>query len=140
MLDFVVYLLYRTGLAIAAAIPMRFLFAIGQFLGFCVWLVSGKYRRLAKRNVASAFANEKTPQEMHRLVRRHFQRLGANLPCSVKFTAMPQEKILRRVQVDNIETMEREFFAGVPVVLGFSYLGIGELFRQLMPKFLRSRI
>src|SRR6267143_6514206 len=65
MLDFVVYLLYRTGLAIAAAIPMRFLFAIGQFLGFCVWLVSGKYRRLAKRNVAIAFANEKTPREMH---------------------------------------------------------------------------
>src|SRR6266850_5968345 len=135
MLDFVVYLLYRTGLAIATAIPMRFLFAIGQFLGFCVWLVSGKYRRLAKRNVAIAFANEKTPREMRRLVRRHFQRLGANLLCSVKFTAMPPEKILRRVKVDNIEAMDREFRAGVPVVLVLSHLGIWELFAQLMPKF-----
>ena len=98
MLDFVVYLLYRTGLAIIAAIPMRLLFAVGQFLGFCAWLVSGKYRRLAKRNVAIAFANEKTPREMRRLVRRHFQRLGANLLCSVKLTAMPPEKILRAGQ------------------------------------------
>ena len=135
MLDFVVYLLYRTGLAIIAAIPMRLLFAVGQFLGFCAWLVSGNYRRLAKRNVAIAFANEKTPREMRRLVRRHFQRLGANLLCSVKLTAMPPEKILRRVKVDNIEAMDREFRAGVPVVLVLSHLGIWELFAQLMPKF-----
>jgi heptosyltransferase-2 len=135
MLDFVVYLLYRTGLAIIAAIPMRLLFAVGQFLGFCAWLVSGKYRRLAKRNVAIAFANEKIPREMRRLVRRHFQRLGANLLCSVKLTAMPPEKILRRVKVDNIEAMDREFRAGVPVVLVLSHLGIWELFAQLMPKF-----
>src|SRR6266542_6460235 len=44
MLDFVVYLLYRTGLAVAVAIPMPLLFAVGQFLGFCALLVSGKYR------------------------------------------------------------------------------------------------
>src|SRR5882724_10780407 len=135
MLDFVVYLLYRIGLAIATAIPMRFLFAVGQFLGVCAWLVSGKYRRLANRNVAIAFANEKTPRGMRRLVRRHFQRLGANLLCSVKLTTMPPEKILRRVTVDNIEAMDREFRAGVPVVLVLSHLGTWELFAQLMPKF-----
>src|SRR6266481_1998724 len=135
MLDFVVYLLYRAGLAIAAGLPLSVLFAIGEFLGFCAWLLSGKYRGLAERNVAIAFANEKTPREMRRLVRRHFQRLGANLLCSVKLTAMPPEKILRRVKVDNIEAMDREFRAGVPVVLVLSHLGIWELFAQLMPKF-----
>ena len=135
MLDFVVYLLYRIGLAIASAIPIRFLFAVGQFLGVCAWLVSGNYRRLANRNVAIAFANEKTPREMRRLVRRHFQRLGANLLCSVKLTTMPPEKILRRVTVDNIQAMDREFRARVPVVLVLSHLGIWELFAQLMPKF-----
>jgi lipopolysaccharide heptosyltransferase II len=135
MLDFVVYLLYRAGLAIAASLPLPVLFALGEFLGFCAWLLSGKYRRLAERNVANAFANEKTPREMRRLVRRHFQRLGANLLCSVKLTAMPPEKILERVKVDNIEAMDREFRAGVPVVLVLSHLGTWELFAQLMPKF-----
>ncbi len=135
MLDFVVYLLYRAGLAIAVAIPMRLLFAVGQCLGLCAWLVSGKYRCLAERNVAIAFADEKTPGEVRRLVRRHFQRLGANLLCSTKLTAMSPEKILQRVHVDNIEAMDREFRAGVPVVLILSHLGIWELFAQLMPKF-----
>jgi heptosyltransferase-2 len=135
MLDFVVYLLYRGGLAIAASLPLPVLFALGEFLGFCAWLLSGKYRRLAERNVAIAFANEKTPLQMRRLVRRHFQRLGANLICSVKLTGMPPEKILERVKVDNIEAMDREFRAGVPVVLVLSHLGTWELFAQLMPKF-----
>jgi lipopolysaccharide heptosyltransferase II len=135
MLDFVVYLLYRAGLAIASGLPLPVLFALGEFLGFCAWVLSGKYRRLAQRNVATAFANEKTPREMRCLVRRHFQRLGANLLCSVKLTAMPPEKILQRVKVDNIEAMDREFRAGIPVVLVLSHLGTWELFAQLMPKF-----
>src|SRR5216110_1221736 len=135
MFDFVVYLLYRAGLAIAAGLPLPVLFALGEFLGFCEWLLSGKYRRLAKRNVAIAFTNEKKPQEMRRLVRRHFQRLGANLLCSVKLTQMSPKKILRHVKVDNIEAMDREVRAGVPVVLVLSHLGTWELFAQLMPKF-----
>jgi heptosyltransferase II len=135
MLDFVVYLLYRAGSAIAGALPLRFLFGIGQFLGFCAWLVSGKYRRLAQRNVAIAFGNEKSPCELRRLVRRHFQRLGANLLCSAKLTTMPPQQILRQVKVENIDAMAREFRAGVPVVLILSHLGTWELFAQLMPGF-----
>src|SRR5437667_8506915 len=135
MLDFAVYLLYRAGSAIAAAMPLRLLFAFGQFLGLCAWLVSGKYRRLAKRNVAIAFADEKSRRELRQLVRRHFRRLGANLLCSIKLTQMRPEKILERVTVENIEAMAREFRAGVPVVLVLSHLGTWELFAQLMPKF-----
>src|SRR5438477_11455029 len=102
MLDFVVYLLYRAGSAIAAGLPLPVLFAAGEFLGFCAWLLSGKYRSLAKRNVAIASTNEKTSQEMRRLVRRHFQRLGAHLLCRVKLTETPPGNIRQRAQVDNI--------------------------------------
>src|SRR5436190_7576838 len=135
MLDFIVYLLYRAGSAIASAFPLRFLFFLGQSLGFCSWIILGKYRRLAQRNVAIAFGSEKSPRELRRLVFRHFQRLGANLLCSVKLCTMPAEKILRRVRVENIEAMDREFRAGVPVALVLSHLAAWELFAQLMPKF-----
>ena len=46
-----------------------------------------------------------------------------------------RRKFCERVKVDNIEAMDREFRAGVPVVLVLSHLGIWELFAQLMPKF-----
>jgi lipopolysaccharide heptosyltransferase II len=135
MPDFVVYLLYRAGLAVAAVLPLPFLFALGEFLGLCAWMFSGKYRRLATRNLEIAFANEKSPRELHELVRRHFRRLGANLLCSAKLTQMSPEEILERVEVENIESMAREFRAGVPTVLVLSHLGTWELFAQLMPKF-----
>src|SRR6266403_2411834 len=135
MLDFVVYLLYRAGSAIASALPLRLLFAVGQILGSCAWLVSAKYRRLAERNVAIAFANEKSRRELRRLVRRHFRQLGANLLSSAKLMQMSPEKILQRVKVENIESMDSRFRAGIPVVLVLSHLGIWELFAQLKPKF-----
>jgi len=135
MFDFVVYLLYRAGGALVAALPLPFLFAFGEALGICAWAFSGKYRRLATRNLEIAFANEKSPPELRQLVRRHFRRLGANLLCSAKLTQMPPEKILGRVEVENIESMAREFRAGVPVVLLLSHLGTWEVFAQLMPKF-----
>src|SRR6266487_619445 len=135
MLDFVVYLLYRAGSAVVAALPLPFLFAFGEFLGVCAWMFSGKYRRLATRNLEIAFANEKSPRELRQLVRLHFRRLGANLLCSAKLTQMPPEKILEHVEVENIESMAREFRAGVPVVLVLSHLGTWEVFAQLMPKF-----
>src|SRR5438094_2854055 len=135
MLDFVVYLLYRLGSAIIGGLPLPLLFVTGQFLGFFAWIVLGKYRRPALRNLAIAFGEEKSPLELRQLGCRHFQRLGANLLCSVKLTQMSPEKILHRVTVENIEAMGGRFRAGIPVVLVLSHLGIWELFAQLMPKF-----
>src|SRR5947208_4053072 len=135
MLDLIVYLFYRAGSAIASALPLRLLFILGEFLVLCAWFILPGYRRLSQRNVAIAFGSEKSPAELRRLVRRHFQRLGANFLCSVKLSTMPAEKILRRVTVENIEAMDRRFRAGVPVVLVLSHLATWELFAQLMPKF-----
>ena len=135
MFDLVVYLVYRAGSAVVAGLPLPFLFGFGEFLGVSAWMFSGKYRRLATRNLEIAFANEKSPRELRQLARRHFRRLGANLLCSAKLTQMPPEKILERVEVENIESMAREFRAGVPVVLVLSHLGTWEVFAQLMPKF-----
>src|SRR5438477_11782849 len=135
MFDFFVYLLYRAGLAVVAALPLPFLFGFGEFVGLCAWAFAGKYRRLATRNLEFAFAKEKSPRELRQLVRSHFRRLSANLLCSAKLTQMPPEKILEHVQVENIESMAREFRAGVPVALVLSHLGTWEVFAQLMPTF-----
>jgi heptosyltransferase-2 len=136
MLDFIVYLLYRSGSAVASALPLPVLFVFGEFLGFCVWLVSGKYRHLAQSNVAIAFGNEKSPEELRRLVRRHFQRLGANLLCSIKLTAMPLEKMAARIETENLDFIHRELRAGRPVVLILSHLANWELFAHILPKYI----
>src|SRR5579864_1382931 len=135
MLEYFVYFIYRTGFALIGLLPLRAAFALGQAFGFCAWVLVPKYRRLALHNVGIAFGSEKSPAELRCLVRRHFQRLGANLLCTVKLMRMSPDQILQSVTVENIESMAREFRAGKPVVLVLSHLATWELFASLMPKF-----
>ena len=133
MLNFSVYLLYRAGSAIASALSLPVLFVFGELLGFCAWIVLGNYRRLAQRNIAIAFGSEKSPRELRRLVRRHFQRLGANLLCSVKIAAMPLERVRAHVKIENADAAHRELRAGRPIVFVLSHLGNWELQAQMFP-------
>ena len=135
MLEYFVYLIYRTGFALIGLLPLGVAFRAGEALGFCAWIFLPKYRRLALHNVGIAFGAEKSPEERRRLVRRHFQRLGANLLCTVKLMRMSPDQILQSVTVENIDSMAREFRSGKPVVLVLSHLATWELFAPLMPKF-----
>jgi heptosyltransferase-2 len=136
MFDYFVYLLYRVEAAALTALPLRVLYAVGNGAGFFGWLLFGRYRRLARQNVTIAFGQEKSPRQLRRLVRQHFQRLCANLLCSIKLANMPVDEILEHVKVENIETMDRQLRAGVPVVLVLSHLGTWELFAHIPPKFI----
>jgi heptosyltransferase-2 len=141
MRDFLAYLLYRAASAIITAFPLPVVFRAGEVLGLVGYFTLPQYRRLALHNAAIAFADEKSPRELRRMVRRHFQRLTANLLSSVKMSTMPPAKIEKRVAIENIDAMAREFRAGVPVALVLSHLSNWELFAQLMPRcvpFVRS--
>ncbi|HMG03935.1 MAG TPA: hypothetical protein VK581_00655, partial [Chthoniobacterales bacterium] len=135
MLDFSIYLLYRAGTAIASALPVRVLFAIGSFMGWWAWLLLPHYRRLARRNLEIAFAKEKSPLELRRIVRRNFQSLSANLFCSLKMVSMPLEKMTRYVKAENLDAVHAELRAGRPVVLLLSHIGPWELAAQLVPHY-----
>jgi heptosyltransferase-2 len=133
MLEYLIYLIYRAGFALISLLPLRAAFALGNGLGFCSWIVLGKYRRLGFRNVEIAFGAEKSPQEMRRLVRRHFQRLGANLLSGLKLAAMPLDKARANVQFENADAAHRELRSGRPVVLILSHIGNWELQAQMLP-------
>jgi len=138
MVDYAVYLFYRAGTGLLALLPLPLLFGIGQFSGAISWLVLPKYRKLALRNVRIAFDSELSEKQMRRIVRRHFQDLGANLLCSVKFTHMPMEKILERVRLEHFEHIENCFEQKQPLVLFLSHIGSWEFCTRLFPHFLRG--
>src|SRR5438105_5373759 len=135
MFDYVVYLFYRIGTDLLTLLPLPLIFAIGQIGGAIGWLALPHYRKLALRNVRIAFGEELSEKQMRRVVRRHFQWLGANLLCSVKFTRMPMEKILERVRLENFEDVENCFLQKQPFVLCLSHIGSWEFCSQLFPHF-----
>jgi heptosyltransferase II len=133
MLEYFVYLLYRTGFAIIAVLPLRVVFALGNALGSCAWLTLGNYRRLAFRNIDIAFGEEKSSREKRRLVRQHFQRLGANLLSSLKLAAMPLDQARANVRVENADAAHRVLRAGKPAVFILSHIGNWEVQAQMFP-------
>ena len=135
MLDFSIYLLYRLGTAIASGLPIRLLFGMGTFFGWVAWMLLPRYRHLAERNLEIAFANEKSPAKLKRIARQNFQRLGANLLCSVKMGSMSPEKMARLLETENLEAVHQELRAGRPVVVLLSHIGNWELFAQLFPHY-----
>ena len=134
MLDFSVYLFYRGASVLIASLPMRILFSFGEFGGLLAYLFAGKYRRLARHNLAIALGCEQTGRELGRLTRRHFQRLGANLLCTLKFGRMPIEKIAACVTLENENILHEELRAGRGAVVALSHLGSWELFAQICPR------
>ena len=135
MRDFFFYILYRAGSALFAALPLPVLFRLGQFAGFCAWLVLPHYRHLALHNLAIAFGHEQSERELRCLVRRHFQRLGANLLCSIKVAVMPLALLEKRVKIENLDAIHQHLRAGRPVVAILSHLGNWEVFSQIWPRF-----
>jgi len=138
MVDYAVYLFYRIGTGLLGLLSLPLAFAIGQMGGVIAWLVLPQYRKLALRNVRIAFAGELSEKQMRRIVRRHFQQLGANLLCSVKFPRMSMEKILQRVRIEHLEYIENCFRKKRPVVLFLSHIGSWEFCTRLFPHFLRG--
>ena len=133
MVEYFVYLVYRAGFALVGLLPLRVAFRLGNLLGLCAWLVLGKYRRLGLHNVDIAFGDEKSASEKRRLVRRHFQRLGANVLSSLKLAAMPSAEVHALVKVDNAATLHRELRGGRPLVMILSHIGNWELQAQMFP-------
>lgn len=133
MLDFSLYLFYRAGTAIARRLPLRVLFPIGDLMGLVAWILLPNYRRLARRNLEIAFESEKSSEELRRITRQHFQRLGANLLCSVRMGSMPLGELARHVETQNLDVVHRELRKGIPVVVLLSHIGAWEVFAQIFP-------
>jgi len=135
MLDFCIYLLYRAGTAIASAVPLRVLFVLGNFMGFIGWLLLPQYRWLARRNLKIAFGNEKSPRELDRICRRHFQRTGASFLCGTKLGSMSPEKLARYVEAENADAVHQHLRAGRPVIVLLSHIGNWEVTGPLVPHY-----
>src|SRR5438445_12332641 len=70
---------------------------------------------------------------MRRLVRHHFQRLGANLLSGLKLAAMPLDKVRANVRIENADAAHRELRSGRPIVFILSHIGNWELQAQMFP-------
>jgi lipopolysaccharide heptosyltransferase II len=129
--QFLVYFIFRGFEAVLCLLPLPAVFAFGRRCGQVAWLVAAPYRRLARRNLEIAFGREKSPVELDRLCRAHFERLGANLLSSVKIPRMREADIAARVELAGIDHLIRAAGEGRGFIYALSHMGNWELLSQL---------
>lgn len=126
---FVGYWLLRGAMAISPRVPLRCLLWIGSGLGDLTWMVSGRRRRIADRNLRIAFGRDLAPAERSRIARASFRHLGMFPFESMKFACMPDSEAARFIRVDDevVRLLEEGFALGRGLIFVSAHYGNFEL-------------
>src|SRR5215472_13344139 len=97
-MDKALYFLARGVIAVIQALPLTLVARLGRFLGGLVYLIDGRHRRVAIRNLTMCFRNEKSADEIRALARENFRRIGENFACAAKTAGMTFEQLKPHVE------------------------------------------
>ena len=97
-MQFLLYLLALSAVRLLQSLPLTSVARLGRAVGALAWLLDGRHRRVALRNLTMCFGQEKSPAAIRALARENFRRIGENFATAVKTAAMPFEEIQPRVE------------------------------------------
>jgi len=101
------YFLARGVIGLLQSLPLDTVARMGRAGGALVYLLDGRHRRVATRNLAMCFG-EKSATEIKALARENFRRIGESFACAVKTAAMTDEELRSRFEfVDVKKTLSR---------------------------------
>ena len=120
------YLAARAVLSTLGVLPRSLSIAAGRGLGRTAYLLSGKLRRTAGRNLELAFP-ELGADEKQRLLRGCFDSLGRQLGVFSQLSRVTPEELARIVDCEGLEHLEAAQARGRGVILFTGHLGAWEL-------------
>jgi Kdo2-lipid IVA lauroyltransferase/acyltransferase len=107
-------------------LPMRAVLGVGSLLGLAFYAFDGAHRRLALRNLTSAFPI-RTPRECRVIARGMFSHFGRLLTVLLKFSTMSSAQMLAHVEFDGEERVVHAHAQGRGVLLFTGHFGFWEI-------------
>jgi KDO2-lipid IV(A) lauroyltransferase len=91
-MDFLLTILARVVVAFLQALPLGAVAWLGRVFGAMAYVVDGRHRKVAQRNIAECFP-DKSAAEVRALARENFQRIGESFACAVKTASFDADGI-----------------------------------------------
>jgi lauroyl/myristoyl acyltransferase len=140
MVEGILYFFASSLVHLLQALPVRLVARIGRCGGALAYWLDARHRRVAVRNLAASFGQEKSSSEIQAIARENFKRIGENFGCAVKTAGMTFDEIRRYVEFANADNiLPRPDEAGTPSrVVAIGHFGNFELyarFCQFAPAF-----
>ena len=120
---------------LAGLLPGPWVFRLGEALGGWVWPFMPRRRAMILRNLRIAFAGEKDPTEIRRMVKATFRRTGGNLISAAHTARLAPEQLGRVIRIENLELLEQALAGGKGVVLLLAHMGNWEILSRLIHLF-----
>jgi KDO2-lipid IV(A) lauroyltransferase len=120
------YLIVRALVALVGAMPDVLVRACGTTLGLAFYTIDRAHRRIADRNLATAFPSRPEP-ERRAIARAAFAHFGRLLFELLKFSTLSREQMLARVEFDGEERARLAYAQGKGVLFITGHFGFWEL-------------
>jgi KDO2-lipid IV(A) lauroyltransferase len=116
----------RAATAVLRVLPGTVVRAFGALLGLAVYVLDPGHRRIANRNVATAFPS-RSARERRRIVRGAFMHFGRLLFELLKFSTLSPEAMLARVEFEGEDRVRAAYAQGKGVLFVTGHFGYWEL-------------
>jgi KDO2-lipid IV(A) lauroyltransferase len=120
------YLLVRALIALVRVTPGVFVRAGGTLIGLMFYILDGPHRRIAQRNLATAFP-ARPPAERRAIARAAFAHFGRLTLELLKFATLSREQMLARMEFDGEERSRLAYAQGKGVLFVTGHFGFWEL-------------
>jgi KDO2-lipid IV(A) lauroyltransferase len=107
-------------------LPDVFVRAVGSFLGLAFYTLDRAHRRIAERNLATAFP-ARTARQRRAVARRAFTHFGRLLLELLKFSTLPLQTMMARVEFDGEDRARLAYAQGKGVLFFTGHFGYWEL-------------
>lgn len=97
LMDTLLYLVARVLVALIQALPLRWVAQIGRLGGRIGYVLDGRHRRVAIRNLTRCFP-EKPAAEIRAIAKENYRRIGESFGCGVKTAGMSFEQLRLHVE------------------------------------------
>ncbi len=108
-------------------LPRRLSLGIGRILGFAVYSLSRRHRRIALSNLKTAFGIEFSPSARKEIARKSFLHFGKLLADLIKFSHFNDEQRDKLIQVEGEENLNLALKKGKGVLIFTGHYGSWEI-------------
>jgi KDO2-lipid IV(A) lauroyltransferase len=92
-MDRLLYWMARTAVGFIQRLPLRWAARLGRAGGAAAYWLDARHRRVALRNLALGLGADKSREELRRLARENFRRIGENYVSAIKTASMSDAEL-----------------------------------------------
>ena len=135
--DYIGLIAYKLICIILKMLDVRIVAVMGRLIGYIVWAVMPKRRRIVARNLRIVIDPTLRPNKLASMVRRNIVRTLMNLACSMKTGLMKNREAERSIRMEGADIFEKCGSDGQTVVSCIPHAGNWEILARIRPYFKR---